>query len=418
MHEAERQYVQEHLQDEVAALALKLKTSDTFDARWVLQQISARQTIRQKLPDWYANAQLEFPSSLPLEQCSSQTAARFKLDVLRDFLRRISDENGEIAYPNRNLSGADLTGGLGVDASCLSEAFVRYDYVERQSSLCALAQSNFAVLDKRHIRVINGEAEDYLSQMEGPLDFIYLDPARRDDVGRKVAALADCSPDVSALAPQLLKKARAVMLKLSPMLDLSLAVRSLPSVAEVFVVSVDNDCKEMLLLLSSCLNIGNIPVKTVNFRKSKPTQTYCFDLNGENQAMVSYTACLGKYLYEPNAAVMKAGAFKSLTRDFPVQALHPNSHLYTSAQYVEDFPGKIFDIIGIFPPSAKSSRQFLKRQGRLNVSVRNYPSSPAEILKALGIKEGGDKQLFATTLNDESHIWLLCAQSSAPNSIR
>ena len=228
-------FVKEHINDDVRDLALKAARYPDVDMANALVQIKGYQSIKQKVPAWYACESLQFPPTLSLEQSSSEATARYKAALLDTFLPMESRKKG-----------VDLTGGLGVDAYFLSETFDEYVYVERQELLCQLARHNFSQLDRGQISVQCAEAEEYLRSMN-PVDFIFLDPARRDDKGKKVFALQDCTPDVSALFSSLSKKCRLLMIKLSPMLDISLALRQLDSVAACHVLALDNDCKELLL---------------------------------------------------------------------------------------------------------------------------------------------------------------------------
>lgn len=398
LHVKERAVVEAHLRDEVAALALKASRFPGIDFAWVLRQIAGYQAIERKLPSWYAQKGLEFPASLPLEQCSSEQAAVYKRQLLSQTL---------VTSAGGHLHGADLTGGLGVDACFLSPLFETYDYVERQEGLCRLARHNFTVLGRDNVRVLHQSAEDYLQQA-APLDFVFLDPARRDGKGRKVAALSDCEPDVLLLLPLLREKARHVLLKLSPMLDISLALKQLPQTTQVHVVAVDNECRELLLLVDCQVATHARPYcRTVNLRAGRPVQEFGFFLDEMGGFEPRIASTPGTWLYEPNAALMKSGGHGLAARELSLGKLHPNSQLYTGDSLWPDYPGRIFRVKEALNPSGKDTRRLLTGAG-YSVCVRNYPESPDEIRKKYKLKEDPRRFLFATTLGDGRHVLLSC----------
>lgn len=398
LHVGERAVVEAHLRDEVAALALKAGRFPGIDFPWVLRQIAGYQAIERKLPLWYAQKGLEFPSSLPLEQCSSELTARYKHKLLSRVL---------VPEAGHSLHGADLTGGLGADACFLSPLFETYDYVERQEELCRLARHNFTVLGRCNVQVLHQPAEEYL-QASGSMDFVFLDPARRDDRGRKVAALSDCEPDVSQLLPLLESKARHVLLKLSPMLDISLALKMLPLTTEVHVVAVDNECRELLFLVDCRAKMPLRPYcRTVNLKTCGPEQEFEFFFDEMAACQPRIVPMPGTWLYEPNAALMKSGGHGLAARSFALDKLHPNSQLYTSDTLCPDYPGRIFRVNALLGPSGKDTRRILTGAG-YSVCVRNYPESPDEIRKKYKLKEDSRRFLFATTLGDGRHVLLDC----------
>lgn len=425
-------FIKEHINDDVRDLALKAARYPDVDMADALVQIKGYQAIKQKVPAWYACESLQFPPTLSLEQSSSEATARYKAALLDTFLPMESRKKG-----------VDLTGGLGVDAYFLSETFDEYVYVERQELLCQLARHNFSQLDRGQISVQCAEAEEYLRSMQ-PVDFIFLDPARRDDKGKKVFALQDCTPDVSALFSSLSKKCRLLMIKLSPMLDISLALRQLDSVAACHVLALDNDCKELLL----CCRFENdashgsldgasseVRIHTCNsLSKRNMAQEFAFTREEESQAIcrfaslgasssaslgtsvasvasVGENSLAGHFLYEPNVALLKAGAYKILSQSFDLQKLHLNTHLYVSAVLQADFPGRVFKIVEALLPSAKETKKRLQSLQQVNVATRNYPESVETIRKKYRIKEGGQLYLFAATLADNQRVLLLCEKA-------
>ena len=369
-----RQFIEEHLNDDVRELALKYSNAKV-DMALALRQIAARQLLRRKVPSWSGNDALLFPQHLSLEQCSSEATAQYKATLVQ----------GD--------TFADLTGGLGVDCHFLSKQFQHTDYVEADAGLCTLAEHNFGVLGDR-IRVCHRTAEDYL-QDAAPVDCIFLDPARRDAHGRKTVSIADCTPDVTVLQDRLLQRARRVLLKLSPMLDLHQALGQLHHVSEVHLVAVGNECKEVLFLLDP--DHEGAPVFTcVNLHSDQPSVRFTEEEERSCQPLLAET--VSHYLYEPNAALLKGGCFKLPTQRFGVRKLHPNSHLYTSDQWVAGFPGRTFRVEGWAPYNKKIGKTLLADVDKASIATRNFPLTVAQLRKALGMAEGDAVYLFATTL--------------------
>ena len=376
-----RQFIEEHLHDDVHELALK-HSNAKVDMTLALRQIEARQLLLKKVPSWSNNPDLLFPPHLSIEQCSSEATALYKASLL----------HGE--------RFADLTGGLGIDCYFISRNFQQTDYVELNPELCKLAQNNFKVLLESAIISVNNEsAENYLSHCS-PVDCIFLDPARRDHYGRKTVSIVNCTPNVIELQNLLLGKAKKVMVKLSPMLDISLALKELKHVKEVHVIAVANECKELLFVMEA--DFERDPMFTcVNLKTPQPIVT--FTLKEEGVATFQLAKEVGRYLYEPNAAVMKGGCYRLLTQLFGIQKLHRNSHLYTSEKLVNGFPGRIFEVDdwGVY---GKNTKSILANIDKASIAVRNFPISVAEIRKSLKIVDGDQIYLFATTLSDERKI--------------
>ena len=375
-----RQFIEAHLHDDVRELALKYRNAEV-DMALALRQIEARQLLRKKVPSWSDNPDLLFPAHLSVEQCSSEATAQYKASLLQ----------GD--------SFADLTGGLGVDCHFISQHFKEVDYVELNPDLCALAKNNFNVLGST-ITVQNIPAEAYLNNCK-PVDCIFIDPARRDNYGRKTVSIADCTPNVIELQDQLLQKARKVMVKLSPMLDISKALEELRHVSEVHVVAVANECKELLFLLEQGFE-GTPVITCVNLQTEQPQIRFFPD--EERHCEGGTTEAIHHFLYEPNAAVMKGGCYKLLTQRFGVQKLHRNSHLYTSDQLVADFPGRIFTVDGWAPYNKKIKQTLLAGVEKASIATRNFPISVADLKKNLKIADGDEIYLFATTVAKEQKV--------------
>ncbi|MDP4239182.1 MAG: SAM-dependent methyltransferase [Bacteroidota bacterium] len=381
MNEETKRFITEHGKEDIFTLKLKYRNNSEVNIDLAIRQITGKQKIKSKVPLFYHTEDLLYPVQLSLEQSSSESTAMYKSTLCE------------------GNSLVDLTGGFGVDCCFMSEHFQEVTYVERQPELCELARHNFKTLHKDHIRVVNSETENYLTEM-GPVDWIYLDPARRGSGGKKVVLLSDCEPDVSALSSLLLEKANRVMIKLSPMMDITAATTALPHTSEIHIISVENECKEILLILNQTIQ-DNKKIITLNIGKHYENQLFDYYLTEETTAAVAFTSEIKKYLYEPNASVMKSGAFKLTGSYFKLCKLHNNTHLYTSNELVPQFPGRVFKVVKTWGHSKNEMKEMAQQLPTANITTRNYPISVDELRKKLKIKEGGDTYLFACTLNDE-----------------
>lgn len=388
---AERAFLEEHLSSDPSHLALQAKKWPALDIPHLAQQIKARQKAKSKIPTWAANLELLFPMNLSVEQSSSELTAAFKASLF----------SGETAI--------DLTGGFGVDAFYFAQRFQKVTYVEHLAELAATVTYNYQQLGVQNIQVVASNAEAYLETVQDPVDMIYLDPARRGQRQERVHLLQDCEPDIVRLLPQLLQKSKAVLLKTAPMLDIDLALQELSHVVKVWVVAVQNECKEVLYLLQA--GAGKNPeITAVNLKPEQEVTALSFTKQQEEQAQVAYSEPQ-RYLYEPNTALLKAGAFKWLSQEYEVQKLHRNSHVYTSAELREAFPGRIFEIRAKPKANAKELQKFLPDK-KANITVRNYPLSVAQLREKVKLKEGGSTYLFATTDLHNKPILLLCQKIS------
>jgi len=392
MNDETKRFIIEHEQDDIYLLSLQSDRYKSVDLELAIRQINGRQKIKNKVPRFFQMEEILYPAQLSLEQSSSEITALYKSSLCE------------------GNSLVDLTGGFGIDCFFMTAHFKQVTYVERQTELCRLASHNFNVLNENHIEVINAETEKYLSEMER-VDWIFIDPARRSTSGKKVVLLSDCEPDVSALSAQLLNKATNVMIKLSPMMDISAAIRDLPTTSEIHIVAVDNECKEILLILTENTE-KQLIVKTINFSNNKNNQLFDFKINDETNANPAYTLEIKKYLYEPNAAVMKSGAFKLIGYHFGLHKLHINTHLYTSNELESNFPGRIFKVVNVYNNTKKELKELITKAPKANISTRNYPLNVDEIRKKLRIKDGGDTYLFACTLANEQKVIVECKKNS------
>ena len=392
MNQATIDFIHIHAEADVRQLALQGTKNPEVDLTFALEQIAGRQKAKTKLPSWAAVDGIVYPPHLSMEQCSSEQTARYKALIA-----------------GKGTLIVDLTAGFGVDMAFMSQAFQKAIYVERQAPLCAISSENYKLLGLNHIEVICADGIDYLHQLEHA-DLIFLDPARRDNHGARTYGIADCTPNVLELRDELLKKADRVMLKLSPMLDWRKAVEDLGHVNEVHIVSVDNECKELLVILS---------------KEEKPLKLFCVNndqvfegdqgdwLNERSIAEIRVPVPMSSqaYLFEPNASIMKAGCFTLLEQRFHVSQLDKNSHLFVSDHDISDFPGRRFTIEKTTSMNKRELKTALAGIDRANITVRHFPLSVAELRKRLKLKDGGNLYLFATTLADGQHQLFLCRKT-------
>lgn len=405
-------YITEHATASVAQLALRGCKTPEVDLPTALIHIEALQRLRTKVPTWVATQGLRFPVRLALEQCSGEVIARHKAQTIRTWLHDLLPTAALTA-----LRLADITGGQGVDFWALATALqpAEAHYIEQHPLLCAAAAHNMPLLGVAQAQIHYTTAEAWLHSIaDDSLDLIYLDPARRDAHGRKTVLLQDCTPDLITLLPLLLQKAPAVVAKLSPMLDLHATALQLPGLQAIHVYSHQGECKEVLLCIGRTA--------------SAEPRTYChamdydahFDFlpSAERTAAIPMATTLGTYLYEPDVAVMKAHAFAHVLHGTDLAKLHPHSHLYTSDTLHTTFAGRRFRVCATTPIDKKAVRttfELLTQQAKIkpkaNLTVRNFPTTVAELHKRLQLAEGGHLYLFATTLHDGSHVLLWCEKA-------
>ncbi len=444
MNQATAAFIRSNADGDVRLLALRGTKDPEVDLTFALDQIAGRQTARKKLPSWAAVEGIVYPPHLSMEQCSSEQTARYKAGV---------------AGRGRRL--VDLTGGFGVDFSFMAQGFAEAVYVERQPALCDIARQNFGVLGLRQAEVVCADSEDYLRQM-APVDLIYIDPARRDSHGGRTYGISDCTPDVVALMPLLTAKADRVIIKLSPMLDWRKAVSDLGEqyVGEVHIVSVGNECKEMVVETKTLKTLKTLqthprplpvgrgvitPIACVNILSDDYIQTFHSSLpsssnNGveaslpssSNNVVEALLSCSGNYsppyregpgvglvglglfLYEPNASIMKAGCFAELSQHYGIAPVARDSHLFVSADEVDGFPGRTFVIDAVTTLNKRDLKVHLAGVRQANITVRNFPLTVAELRKRLKLSEGGSTYIFATTLANGEKVLLICSKKATP----
>ena len=392
MNQATRDYIRSHANDDARQLALHGTKDPEVDLPFALEQIAGRQKARTKIPSWAAIDGVIYPPHLSMEQCSSEQTAQYKASVSSPMHQRLL---------------VDLTGGFGVDFSFMAQNFDRAVYVEREPSLCAISSENFKTLGLEQAEVLCADGVDYLHQLEHA-DLIFIDPARRNEHGGRTYGIADCTPNVLKLMDELTAKADCVILKLSPMLDWRKAVTDIGCVNEVHIVSVENECKELLLVISN--DKKPLMVVCVNLLSTGGRDEFCVPSNADTEPHQTKHSSLSTihYLYEPNASIMKAGCFDLLAERFVVQQLDKNSHLFVSEEAAKDFPGRQFIIDTITSMNKRELKEALQGINRANITVRNFPLTVADLRKKLKLKDGGDVYIFATTVADEGHKLFIC----------
>jgi len=383
-----QQYIKDHQHDDPFLLSLQgnknVNTNKDFPWKEAIEQIQSLQKAKNKIPAWVATKNIVWPAPLSVEQSSSEITAKFKA--------------GQIQVK----SMADLTGGMGVDTSFFAEKVSEIHYVEVNEELAAVAGHNFNVLGKENINVHNQSAEDFLENWTLKLDLIYLDPSRRDQ-SRKVFKLEDSTPNLYEIISKCHKIAKNVMVKLSPMVDISMLIRDFAPL-KMWVISIKNEVKEILCL------IGEVNEKTMIAAVDLDGhgENMHFEFNQEEEAAVqSEFSMPQKYLYEPSAGILKAGAFKLIGQRFGLKKLHVSAHLYTSDELKADFPGRIFLLKAQVRQDKKEIARYLPDK-KANILTRNYPLSPDQLKKKLDLKDGGENYLIGTTLMNGKKVLLLC----------
>ena len=490
MNQATQDFIRQHQDEDVRQLAFLGSKNPEVDMPFALDQIRGRKMARAKLPLWANIDGIIYPPHISMEQCSSESTALYKAELAarllglpvsssenenaagnasdshfskicefvseravdseyaknegtfekkqiltesEDNVNEVKNETGQEDF-SEEIEFVDLTGGFGVDFSYIASRLgMSSMYVERQAHLCEAAKENFERLGLKNAIVKNEDGIEVLHSLK-ELKLIFIDPARRDDAGNKVVSLKDCTPDVTVLQEEMLLKADYVIIKLSPMLDWHRAVSELSHVREVHIISVNNECKELLLVLSArnmddmrassadgesgedeidgaegtdgeVKHAGNLRIYCINDAQS----FVCDELDMESSSVKIAPSTLEEmlYLYEPNASLMKAGCFGVLSERYDARMLSKNSHLFVSREPIAVFPGRSFRIIVVSSFNKKELKRHLSGITKANIATRNFPLSVAELRKRLKLKDGGETYIFATTLSDESHVLVI-----------
>lgn len=447
MNQATQDFICQYQDDDVRQLAFLGSKYPEVDMPFALDQIRGRKMARVKLPRWASLEGIIYPPHISMEQCSSESTALYKAELAARLLGLPASSSGTEMKAENEIEFVDLTGGFGVDFSYIAARLgVKSMYVERQAHLCEAAKENFGRLGLKNAIVKNGDGIEVLHSFHPKkkdaasaddslgitydqprsllktnlgLKIIFIDPARRDDAGNKVVSLKDCTPDVTVLQEEMLSKADYVIIKLSPMLDWHRAISELSHVREVHIISVNNECKELLLVLSArnmgemeassadgeVKHAGNLRIYCINDAQS----FVCDELDMESSQVKIAPSTLEEmlYLYEPNASLMKAGCFGVLSGRYDARMLSKNSHLFVSREPIAAFPGRSFRIIAVSSFNKKELKRHLSGITKANIATRNFPLSVAELRKRLKLKDGGETYIFATTLSDESHVLMI-----------
>ncbi len=369
-------FIDEHALDDVHQLLLKYKTIDSVPIGLVVDQIVGRRKAKEKFKSWSDQKQLIYPPAINLEQSSSEQTAYNKVAML----------SKEMDLNSSTL--LDLTGGFGVDGYFLSRSFKEIHFVEPNKDLLEIAQHNHAQLGVKNIHYYNLTAEEFLESSAKKFDLVYIDPSRRTKNNQKVFSLNQCVPNVGLIHETILQITDRLLVKASPLLDIERALKGLKHVKTVSVVSVQNECKELLFYCDKTFESEPL-IEAKNLTEME--HVLSFKISEERKVEVEYSDPL-QFVYEPNASLLKSGAFKTIAFRFKIYKLHPSTHLYTSEQGIDFFPGKVFKIESHVKPNAKMITFF--PDGKANIVTRNYPLSVQELRKKTGLKEGGEKFLI------------------------
>lgn len=377
-------YIDDKINADVTKLALQKNPFAEVEWNLVLQQLAAKQKAKSKLPTWFKTHNIYYPSKISVEQTSSEKTAQYKASLIS----------------GNNL--IDLTGGFGVDDFYFSKTFANVVHCEINSELSKIVKHNFEQLNVKNVDCFADDSSEVLQKLNQKFDWIYIDPSRRNDSKGKVFMLKDCLPNVPELLDFYYRFSDNIMIKTAPILDISAGISELKNIAEIHVVALENEVKELLFILKKN-HKSTIEIKTVNLLKDK-NEAFQFQINSE--AKKTNFAAPKKYLFEPNAAIMKSGGFDAIATQFELEKLHQHSHLYTSNELL-DFPGRIFEIQNTLEYNKANMKSFLENQ-KANITTRNFPETVENIRKKWKIKDGGNVYSFFTTDMTNSKIVLLC----------
>lgn len=387
MHTELRSFIDLHLRSDLTQLLLKAPRELSFDLRDAVLQIECKRKAETKLPNWFGNENVMYFSKLSMEQCSSEIAAEYKANLTQGNLL------------------IDATGGFGVDSYYFSKRNSQIIYIERNEQLVDVVSKNLVALGCGNINCLATDCLQFIRSFNERADWIYLDPARRDHANKKTVRFEDCEPNVLDLLEDLFRISPNLLVKASPIIDLHYAAESLaPYLSEIHVLAINGECKEVLFLLNSNA-AARVKLVCCNIKKNG-LETFEYYMDDEGTAEIEYSLP-EEYLYEPNASVMKAGLFRGVAAAFGLKKIHKHTHLYTSSQLIPGFPGRAFRCRAMAKPDKKSAQPLLNGK-KANVSTRNFPLSPDEIKKKLGLTDGGEDYLFACTLIDDHKVILIC----------
>lgn len=372
LHTEVQDFINENLSRELSKLIFKGSPFQGITIQEIAAQIESKKKGETKLPTWFKKPFIYYPNKLNLEQTSSEITANYK---------------SQLVSGNHLI---DLTGGFGVDTYYFSKKFKKVTHCEINNDLSEIVEHNYKILELDNIETVAEDGLKYLKNNDKFYDWIYVDPSRRSDIKGKVFMLEDCLPNIPEHLETLFKFSNHILIKASPMLDLTKAINELEFVKEIHVVAVENDVKELLFICEKSYK-GQIYIKTVNHKKTSDEH---FESTFSSPLLSNYSLPQ-TYLYEPNSAILKAGLFNEVSNQLELYKLHNNSHLYTLNKLIK-FPGRSFKIIQTIPYNLKGfKKNFLFTKA--NITIRNFPETVAKIRKKTKIKEGGDQYLFFTT---------------------
>ncbi|MEM7548419.1 MAG: RsmD family RNA methyltransferase [Bacteroidota bacterium] len=383
-----QKFINDNLNVDIPELLLSKNPFSEIPFPYLADQIISKRKAKTKLPSWFANPDIVFPPPLNLEQSSSEPTAAYKFSNWQP------------------LSLIDLTGGSAIDFSFLSRKSKRSYFIEPDEDLLELSKHNIQALGLKNVKFVNGKAEGFVDHFSDlPIDLIYIDPSRRKEQ-KKVFSFEDCSPNIRELIPGIFRICDHLLIKTSPLLDIKKSIKELGFVKEVHIVSVRNECKEVLYFLENSF-MGEASLRCVNLESSQNHYEFTFK-HEESIDTVPYTSLENElFLYEPNSSILKGGAFKSIASKFDLSKISLNSHLYTSKALHTDFPGRVFKIKGYSQASKKDVGKLLSTD-KVNVSTRNFPLTSEQLKAKLKLRDGGDQYLFATTLSGNKRIIIVC----------
>lgn len=370
-----QRFIHENEYADERSLVLNSRMINGLPSSLVAQQIIGRRKAKRKLPSFYNTSGIIYPPTVNVEQCSSEATAKFKSEVVVAGKKFI-----------------DLTGGFGVDTLFLSRVFGETTYIEPDNDLLNIARHNHKILGAHNIHYQNEAAEKFISNSTDQFNFIFIDPSRRSAGNKRLLNFSDCLPNVIEIKDALLKMGETIMIKASPLLDIQRGLKELKSVKKVVILSVDNECKELLFICEKFFNDEPL-IEAVNIlSEQEPNESFIFTFSEERNASVCFSDPL-RYLYEPNASLQKAGAFKSIGVQFQLNKIHPNTHLYTGDVFMPKFPGRIFEIESFATPDIKTLQMYFPER-KANITTRNYPLSVDQLKQKTKLKDGGEKFLF------------------------
>ncbi len=386
LHTDIQNFIEKNLTIDISKILFKGTSFTDVTTQEIVSQIQSKKKCKTKLPTWFSTKNIYYPNKLNIEQTSSEITANYKANLV---------------FGNSLI---DITGGFGVDAFAFSKKIKNVVHCEINNILSKIVTHNYTQFQVKNIQTISLDGIKFLENSNKKFDWIYIDPSRRNDTKGKVFLLKDCLPNIPKNIDFLLRKSNHILIKNSPILDITSAINELKFVKEIHIIAVNNDVKELLFILENNY-LNDIKINAINIQKNN-TQLFNFKLNNKTSATFSFPK---KYLYEPNSAILKSGGFYQVSEQYNIHKLHQHSHLYTSDKLI-DFPGRRFEIKHTISFDKKQLKKLIPSK-KANISTRNFPQTVAQIRKKTGIKDGGNQYLFFTTNYNNKHIVLICKKN-------